>query len=81
MKFYQLDNKLKRRYINIDTKKIRTLKDLIKLIYSNKDLLEYDSLNIRSCYIENIPKKICNYKDITIVIDNNSIRYFSSLCD
>lgn len=81
MKFYQLDNKLKKQYIKIDTKEVRTLKDLIKLIYSNKDLLKYDSLNIKSCYVENIPEKICNYKDITVIIDNNSIRYFSSLCN
>lgn len=41
----------------------------------------YDRLlDSYSVYVENIPKKICKYKEITIVIDDSGIRYFSGLC-
>ena len=81
MKIYQLDNELKRHNIMIFTKDIESIEELVKRIEKNKWKLMYDTLlNSCSVYVENIPKKICKYKEITIVIDDSGIRYFSGLC-
>lgn len=85
MKIYQLDKNLKRIYYNFNITDIKDIKDLVKYISKNRDDLKiYDSrFKCYSIYIENIPKKICKYKEITLVLDelNKEIRYFSSLCN
>ncbi len=81
MKIYQLDSELKRHDIMIFTKDLENVEDLVKRIAKNKWKLMYDRLlDNYSVYVENIPKKICKYKEITIVIDDSGIRYFSGLC-
>ena len=60
---------------------IESIEELVKRIAKNKWKLMYDRLlDSYSVYVENIPKKICKYKEITIVIDDSGIRYFSGLC-
>lgn len=86
MKIYQLDNKLKRIYYNFDEiKKATDIKEVVKIISKNRDDLQvYDNRFMSyAVYVEKIPKKICKFKEITIVIDelNDNIRYFSSLCN
>ena len=85
MKIYQLDDKMKRIYYDFDITEVKTIKDLVKLISKNRDDLEvYDNrFKSYAVYVEKIPKKLCEYKEITIVLDelNGSIRYFSSLCN
>lgn len=86
MKIYQLDNKLKRIYYNFDEiEKATDIKEVVKIISKNRDDLQvYDNRFMSyAVYVEKIPKKICRFKEITIVIDelNNNIRYFSSLCN
>lgn len=85
MKIYQLDNNLKRINYNFDIKNAKNIEELVKLVAKNKkDLKIFDkTFKSYAIYIENIPKKICKYKEITIIIDilNNNIRYFSSLCN
>ena len=81
MKIYQLDNKLKRHNVDICMNDINNIEMLVKRIAKNKCNLIYDKLlDSYSIYVENIPKKICKYKEITIVIDDYGIRYFSGLC-
>lgn len=86
MKIYQLDNKLKRIYYNFDEiEKATDIKEIVKIISKNRDDLQvYDNRFMSyAVYVEKIPKKICKFKEITIVLDelNNNIRYFSSLCN
>ena len=86
MKIYQLDNKLKRIYYNFDEiEKATDIKEVVKIIFKNRDDLQvYDNRFMSyAVYVEKIPKKICRFKEITIVIDelNDNIRYFSSLCN
>lgn len=86
MKIYQLDNKLKRIYYNFDEiEKATDIKEVVKIISKNRDDLQvYDNRFMSyAVYVEKIPKKICRFKEITIVIDelNDNIRYFSSLCN
>lgn len=85
MKIYQLDSNLKRISYNFDTKNVKNIEELVKLVAKNKkDLKIFDkTFKSYAIYIESIPKKICKYKEITIIIDtlNNNIRYFSSLCN
>lgn len=86
MKIYQLDNKLKRIYYNFDEiEKATNIKEVVKIISKNRDDLQvYDNRFMSyAVYVEKIPKKICRFKEITIVIDelNDNIRYFSSLCN
>lgn len=86
MKIYQLDNKLKRIYYNFDEiEKATDIKEVVKIISKNRDDLQvYDNRFMSyAVYVEKIPKKICRFKEITIVLDelNNNIRYFSSLCN
>lgn len=86
MKIYQLDNKLKRIYYNFDEiEKATDIKEIVKIISKNRDDLQvYDNRFMSyAVYVEKIPKKICRFKEITIVIDelNDNIRYFSSLCN
>lgn len=86
MKIYQLDNKLKRIYYNFDEiEKATDIKEVVKIISKNRDDLQvYDNRFMSyAVYVEKIPKKICKFKEITIVIDelNDNIRYFSSLCN
>lgn len=67
MRCYTLDNKLKRHYIDIP--KTSEFKDTkIICLYLKKNY------GIGSYYIE-------DKKDITIIIDKNEIRYFTSLCN
>lgn len=81
MKIYQLDSELKRHDIAMFTKDIESIEELVKRVAKNKWKLMYDRLlDSYSVYVENIPKKICEYKKITIVIDDSGIRYFSGLC-
>ena len=81
MRVYQLSNDFKRHYINVDLKGIKDLKELILKVAKIKSNLIFDSvLNCYAIYVGKIPKKLCNFKEITIVIDNNNIRYFSGLC-
>ena len=81
MKIYQLDSELKRHDIMIFTKDLESIEELVKRVAKNKWKLMYDRLlNSCSVYVENIPKEICKYKEITIVIDDSGIRYFSGLC-
>ena len=86
MKIYQLDNKLNRIYYNFDEiEKATDIKEIVKIISKNRDDLQvYDNRFMSyAVYVEKIPKKICKFKEITIVLDelNNNIRYFSSLCN
>lgn len=86
MKIYQLDNKLKRIYYNFDEiEKATDIKEVVKIISKNRDDLQVydDRFMSYAVYVEKIPKKICRFKEITIVIDelNDNIRYFSSLCN
>lgn len=86
MKIYQLDNKLKRIYYNFDEiEKATDIKEVVKIISKNRDDLQvYDNRFMSyAVYVEKIPKKICKFKEITIVLDelNDNIRYFSSLCN
>lgn len=81
MKIYQLDSKLKRHDIMIFTKDLENIEDLVKRIAKNKWKLMYDKLLCcYPIYVENIPKKIYTHREITIVIDDSGIRYFSGLC-
>lgn len=81
MAIYQLSGDLKRHYINVDLSGIKSIKELILKVAKMKSDLIFDSvLNCYSIYVENIPKKLCDFKEITIIIDNNNIRYFSGLC-
>ena len=84
MKIYQLDDRLKRIYYDFNIKGVKTLEELVKFISKNRDALKvYDyRLNSYSVFVESIPKKISDYKELTIILDeeNRSIRYFSSLC-
>ena len=81
MKIYQIDSELKRHDKEKFTKDINNVETLVKRIAKDKYKLIYDkSLNCYSIYVENIPKKICEYKEITIIIDNSGIRYFSDSC-
>lgn len=86
MKIYQLDNKLKRIYYNFnEIEKATDIKEVVKIISKNRDDLQvYDNRFMSyAVYVEKIPKKLCKFKEITIVLDelNNNIRYFSSLCN
>lgn len=86
MKIYQLDDKMKRIYYTFDeVKNAKDIKEVVKIISKNRDDLKvYDSRFMSyAVYIEKIPKKLCEFKEITIVLDelNNNIRYFSSLCN
>lgn len=86
MKIYQLDNKLKRIYYNFDEiEKATDIKEVVKIISKNRDDLQvYDNRFMSyAVYVEKIPKKICKFKEITIVLDelNDNIRYFSGLCN
>lgn len=81
MRFYQLSGDLKRHYINVDLKGIKDLKGIILKLAKIKSDLIFDSvLNCYSIYVEKIPKKLCNFKEITIIIEGENIRYFSGLC-
>lgn len=74
MKCYTLDNKLKRHYIDIKQviNEVKGLEDnqLVKAIclYLKKNY------GTGSYYLE-------GKEDITIIIDKNEIRYFTSLCN
>ena len=71
MKIYQLDNKLKRIYYNFDEiEKATDIKEVVKIISKNRDDLQvYDNRFMSyEVYVEKIPKKICKFKEITIVI-------------
>lgn len=86
MKIYQLDDKMKRIYYTFDeVKNAKDIKEVVKIISKNRDDLQiYDNRFMSyAVYVEKIPKKICKFKEITIVLDelNNNIRYFSSLCN
>ena len=73
MRFYQL----KRHYINVDLKGIKDLKGAILKVAKIKSDLIFDK--VLNCQ-ENIPKKLCDFKEITIIIEGENIRYFSGLC-
>lgn len=80
MRFYQLSGDLKRHYINVDLKGIKDLKSVILKVAKIKSDLIFDSvLNCYSIYVENIPKKMCDFKEITIIIEGENIRYFNGL--
>lgn len=85
MKIYQLDNNLKKIYYDFDIEGIKDIKELVKLISKKRKCLRvYDKTFMSyAVYVEKIPKKVCGFKEITIVLDelNHSIRYFSSLCN
>lgn len=83
MKIYQLENE-KRYDYDIDIEDVKNEVDLVKRISKNKDkfIINYNLGNSIGIYVENIPKKICKYKELTIVIylDTNEISYFSGMC-
>lgn len=82
IKVYQLDNRLKRHEHQIDLKGVRDDKELVKRICKCRDEFFENMFDDITIYVENIPKKICNFKELTIVIDNHNheVRYFSALC-
>ena len=80
MKIFQLYN-FRRHYIDLDTKNISNLEELVKLISKNRCKLKYNNnLKCYGVYIEKIPKRISKYSEITVVMDYDNIRYFSGLC-
>lgn len=86
MKIYQLDKNLKKIYYEFkEVENAKDIKEVVKIISKNRDDLQiYDNRFMSyAVYVEKIPKKICKFKEITIVLDelNNNIRYFSSLCN
>lgn len=83
MKIYQLSSDLKRKYYNIDLKGVKNDKELVKTIIKNYELFDYNMFGEYAIYVENIPKKICDYKELTIILnkDSGEIRYFSGLCN
>ena len=73
MKCFILDGYLRKRYLEIP--KTREIKEICLYLKGRYGLGGY--------YLENIKKnelKGINFKEITISIDRNEIRYFSSLC-
>jgi hypothetical protein len=78
MKIYQINNNHKK-YFDLDIK-AKNIKELVKEINKNKNKFIYDNiLNCYGIYIEKIPKEISKNENLTIVIEKNEIRYFSSL--
>ena len=82
MKVYQLNNKLERKYFKLDLKDIKNDKELVKAIIKNYELFDYNSFGDYAIYVEKIPKKICKFKELTIILnkDSGETRYFSGLC-
>lgn len=83
MKIYQLNGGERYDFKINEVKNAKNVEELVKIICRYRHIFDYNMFfGDITIYLEDIPKRLSKYKELTIVIDlkNHNIRYFSSLC-